>query len=118
MIKKFNWKETKKSVFFEKKKKNITLIAKKNIEFLKHNSNQLNKKSRVCIHKNDKERIHEMIVFHKKGSYVRPHKHLNKLESFFIISGEVTLVIFDKKGIPIKKIDMGDIILEKYFFIK
>ena len=52
MIKKFNWKETKKSVFFEKKKKNITLIAKKNIEFLKHNSNQLNKKSRVCIHKN------------------------------------------------------------------
>ena len=55
------------------------------------------------VNKNDKERIHEMIVFHKKGSYVRPHKHLNKLESFFIISGEVTLVIFDKKGIPIKK---------------
>ena len=118
MIKKFNWKETKKSVFFEKKKKNITLIAKKNIEFLKHNSNQLNKKSRVCIHKNDKERIHEMIVFHKKGSYVRPHKHLNKLESFFIISGEATLVIFDKKGIPVKKIDMGDYHSGKIFFIK
>ena len=118
MIKKFNWKETKKSVFFEKKKKNITLIAKKNIEFLKHNSNQLNKKSRVWIHKNDKERIHEMIVFHKKGSYVRPHKHLNKLESFFIISGEVTLVIFDKKGIPIKKIDMGDYHSGKIFFYK
>ena len=44
MIKKFNWKETKKSVFFEKKKKKITLIAKKNLEFLKRNSNQQNKK--------------------------------------------------------------------------
>ena len=118
MIKKFNWKETKKSVFFEKKKKKITLITKKNIEFLKHNSNQLNKKSRVCIHENDKERIHEMIVFHKKGSYVRPHKHLNKLESFFIISGEVTLVIFNKKGIPIKKLDMGDYHSGKIFFYK
>ena len=118
MIKKFNWKETKKSVFFEKKKKKITLITKKNIEFLKHNSNQLNKKSRVCIHENDKERIHEMIVFHKKGSYVRPHKHLNKLESFFIISGEVTLVIFNKKGIHIKKLDMGDYHSGKIFFYK
>ena len=118
MKKKFNWKERKKSVFFEKKKEDIILLTKKSLEFLKKNKNQKNNKSRVCLHKNDRENIHEMIVFHKKDSYVRPHKHLNKLESFFIIRGEVTLVIFNEKGRPIKKIEMGDYFSGKIFFYK
>ena len=118
MAKKINWKETKRSVFFEKRKSEITLISKKSLEFLKKNKNQKNNKSRICIHKNDRENIHEMMVFHKKGSYVRPHKHLNKLESFFVISGEVTLVVFNTKGIPMKKIEMGDYFSGKIFFYK
>ena len=118
MIKKVNWQERKKSVFFEKKKSKIILISKKSLDFLKKNKNQKNNKSRVCIHKNDKENIHEMIVFHKKGSYVRPHKHFNKLESFFVISGEITLLIFNSKGKPMKKIEMGDYSSGKIFFYK
>tara|TARA_Y100001958_G_C21134915_1_gene475254 strand:- start:271 stop:804 length:534 start_codon:yes stop_codon:yes gene_type:complete len=119
MIKKtFKWKESKKSVFFEKEKEVITLLNKKNLEFLKKTKNQKNNKSRVCLHKSDRENIHEMIVFHKKGSYVRPHKHLNKLESFFIISGEVILVIFNKNGKPVQKIEMGDYNSGKTFFYK
>ena len=118
MINKVFWKEPKKSIFFQKNKNNIVLISKRNLEFLKKSKNQKNKKSRICIHSSDKENIHEMMVFHKRDAYVRPHKHLNKLESFFVISGEITLVIFNAFGRPIKKIEMGDYFSGKIFFYK
>ena len=29
-----------------------------------------------------------MFIYHSKGAYIRPHKHLNKEESFHLISGD------------------------------
>ena len=118
MMNKSIWKESERSVFFQKKRNSIIFLSKRNLEFLKKNKNQKNNKSRICIHINDKKKIHEMIVFNKKGAYVRPHKHLNKLESFFVIYGEVTLIIFNASGKPLKKIEMGDYSSGKNFYYK
>ena len=59
-----------------------------------------------------------MVVFHKKNAYVRPHKHLNKTESFQVMKGDVTLIIFNNYGKPIKKVDMGEYASGKIFYYK
>ncbi|OUV61116.1 MAG: hypothetical protein CBC82_07180 [Cellvibrionales bacterium TMED122] len=113
-----NWKQKPKSVFFSKKKEKLFLINLKKLNLLKLKKNQKDLKSRICVHNNNNDLIHEMFVFHKKGAYVRPHKHLVKLESFMILDGEVELVIFSDKGKIIKKINMGAPKSGKPFFYK
>lgn len=113
-----NWKEKERSVFFKKDKSDIFFLKNKDLFFLKKSTNQKDLKSRICVHDNDKKLIHEMFVFHKKGAYVRPHKHLNKLESFLIIKGKIKLIIFNNNGKVLKKISMSDHSSELPFFYK
>ena len=47
------------------------------------------KRIRLCAHKSVDENIHEMLIVHEKSCYVRPHKHINKVESFHIIINRI-----------------------------
>jgi len=113
-----NLKKVAKSVYYSKKDKDYLLVSKKDISFIKAKKRLLNSKSRICTHSKITEKIHEMLIFHKKNSYVRPHKHLNRLESFHLISGEIYLIIFNDKGKPTKVIEMGDYSTGKIFYYR
>ena len=63
---------------------------------------------RLCAHENAESKVHEMLIVHAKGCYVRPHKHLNKDESFHIIEGEVDVVLLDEAGRVEEVIRMGE----------
>ena len=67
-----------------------------------------NKCFRLCSHGNKNELVHEMVIAHKKGAYIRPHKHLRKPESLLIISGEADYLLFSEKGKLVRRIEMGD----------
>ena len=56
------------------------------------------KKIRLCAHPNVEDHVHEMIIVQARGTYVRPHKHLNKSESFHMIEGQLKLVFFEESG--------------------
>jgi len=77
-----------------------------------------NNKIRICTHKSINDDIHEMIIVHHKDYYVRPHKHLNKAESFHIIDGEVNIIIFDDNGGIIKIIKMGNYLSGNKFYYR
>lgn len=49
-----------------------------------------------------------MFIVHKKGAYIRPHKHLSKSESLHVMEGTAYLVVFDDKGEITEIIEMGD----------
>lgn len=66
------------------------------------------KRVRLCSHKNIDENIHEMLIVHTRDTYVRPHKHLNKIESFTIIEGEADVILFDEEGNVVETIKMGE----------
>jgi cupin fold WbuC family metalloprotein len=70
--------------------------------------NSSRQQSRLCTHINEDDNVHEMIIVHKKDMYVRPHKHINKMESLHIIEGEVDLVLFDENGVVKEVITLGD----------
>lgn len=61
------------------------------------------KRARICAHKSSNSTIQEMIIVINRGSYVRPHRHRNKCESFHLIDGAADIVIFEDDG-SIKKI--------------
>jgi len=56
------------------------------------------KRARICLHKGADEPIHEMLIVLARGVYIRPHRHLNKTESFHLLEGRATVVFFDDKG--------------------
>jgi cupin fold WbuC family metalloprotein len=73
---------------------------------------------RICSHSSIDDKVHEMIIFHSKGTYVPPHKHLGKCESFHLISGEIDCVIFNNEGTITKTFPMGDYSSGKTFYYR
>jgi cupin fold WbuC family metalloprotein len=71
---------------------------------------------RFCSHKTSEETTQEMFIVHPQGAYVRPHKHLNKIESMMVLQGEVDYVTFDDEGKVTNKISMGDFSSGKTFY--
>ena len=65
-------------------------------------------RARLCMHEDSDAPLHEMLIVHSKGCYVRPHKHLNKSESFHIVEGEVDVVLLNEAAEIKEVIRMGD----------
>lgn len=65
------------------------------------------KRIRVCAHRGTEDALHEMFIIHGKNAYVRPHKHLGKPESLYVIEGTADVVIFDEEGNVRDAIPMG-----------
>lgn len=75
-------------------------------------------RTRLCAHGRLEDPLHEMIIALKRGSYVRPHRHEGKSESFHIIEGEGSLVLFTDSGSVTDWIALGDFASGKAFFTR
>ena len=71
---------------------------------------------RYCSHSSDQDALHEMFIVHPRDAYVRPHKHLDKIESMLVIDGEVDYIMFDDNGKVDNIIKMGDFKTNKPFY--
>ena len=58
---------------------------------------------RICMHTNDSADIHEMLMIHTKPTQVGPLKQLKTSLSYHIIEGELTIELYDEKGIKLKE---------------
>ena len=74
-------------------------VDRKIIDFIIQDSekNQF-KRSRICTHQNSKSKLHEMFISIQRDSYIRPHKHLKKDESYFLLKGNLDIIIFNHNG--------------------
>ena len=77
----------------------IATIGSAEIAFLRRKVAD-NPKGRVRIncHQNNSDLLHEMMIAVRPDSYIQPHKHPGKNESFHIIYGAVDIVIFEDDG--------------------
>ena len=77
-------------------KKNISSFNNVDLDELKLLAkNDPDKRARICLHKDDSELVHEMIIVIYEGSEIIPHRHIDKSESYHIIEGELKIVFFD-----------------------
>ncbi len=65
------------------------------------------RRARLCLHSGPEDRLHEMVIAFCRDSYVRPHRHRGKNESFHMIEGELDVVFFDDSGRVARRVRMG-----------
>src|SRR5579864_1112978 len=98
---------------------NIVKINSQDISKLKNTVLETkNKRVRICAHQNSDDVLHEMLIVIAKSSYVRPHKHINKSESFHMIEGQLDVIIFDDEGNILEIIPMGNPASGENFFYR
>jgi len=77
----------------------IVRLGGEEIAFLKHQAQiSPRKRARICAHKSSDDALHEMVIVISADSYIHPHRHVGKAESFHIIEGEVDVAVFDDDG--------------------
>jgi len=97
----------------------IVRVSRKEIEFLKERNKGTSRgRIRLCAHPNNDDPLHEMFIVLAKETYIRPHKHLAKSESFHVLEGIADVVLFDDSGNLIEIIEMGDFASGHNFFYR
>jgi cupin fold WbuC family metalloprotein len=64
-------------------------------------------RARICAHKKPTDTLHEMLIGIRADSYIRPHRHHNKVESFHLVEGAAEIVIFDEDGTLMDVIELS-----------
>jgi cupin fold WbuC family metalloprotein len=86
----------------------IVKVGQEKLAFLKREAaTNHRKRARICAHKTNDDAIHEMLIAISAKSYIHPHKHLGKSESFHIVDGIVDVVVFDDEGEIVEIIELG-----------
>jgi cupin fold WbuC family metalloprotein len=64
-------------------------------------------RARICAHCTIADPLHEMLIALVSGRYIRPHAHQGKSESFHMIEGGLTIVLFDDAGAIRRLVDLS-----------
>lgn len=97
----------------------IVKVERCQIELLKARAaSTTRKRIRLCAHRDVNDALQEMLIVLTHQTYVRPHKHLAKAESFHVIEGTCDVVIFDDAGTAIEVIQMGPYASGRTFYYR
>ena len=97
----------------------IVRLGAEQITFLKQQALSSNRKrARICTHRSNDDALHEMLIAIAAESYICPHKHTRKVESFHIIEGLVDVVVFDDAGAIVDVVELGDFSTGKNFYYR
>ena len=75
-------------------------------------------RARLCAHAGPADPLHEMLICLAHSTYVRPHRHAGKSESFHVIEGELDVVVFEESGGIREVIPLGSYESGKVFFYR
>lgn len=94
-------------------------VGTQEINFLeKEVSNSEKGRVRLCVHKSNEDRMHEMFISFTGDNYVRPSKHLGKDESLHVLKGEADYVFFDASGGVTDVVPLGVYESERQFYCR
>ncbi len=87
-------------------------------EVVRRGTTNARKRARLCAHPGPEDRLHEMLIVLDQGTYIRPHRHAGKAESFHIIEGELDVVVFHDDGTIREVVRMGPYGIGKTFYYR
>ena len=68
----------------------VVCLAAADVERVREQSlRSARQRARICAHPVTDDPLHEMIICLNRGTYIRPHRHAGKSESFHMIEGEL-----------------------------
>lgn len=70
------------------------------VEFLKEKACTTPlRRARLCAHPTPEADQHDMVIASHRDTYVTPHRHRSKSESFLIVEGEADILLFSEDGV-------------------
>jgi len=86
----------------------IVRFGDEEIAFLKRQArSNARKRARIRAHRPNDDPLHEMMIAILSTSYIHPHRHVDKSESFHIVEGDVDIAVFDESGTILDVIQLG-----------
>ena len=76
------------------------------------------RRARYCFHEHHADPVHEMVIAFRRDSYVSPHRHRRKTESFHVVRGELAVVFLDDAGELTGRLVLGAPGSDKPFFYR
>lgn len=77
----------------------VVRLDARSVGFIRNRAvNNARGRARICAHKNASDPLHEMLIAMRHDSYIRPHRHLTKVESFHLVEGAADIVILTDVG--------------------
>lgn len=97
----------------------VVWATRENIEFLKQRAAENPRgRARLCTHPDGEDPIHEMLVVLTRENYLHPHIHPGNIESFHLIEGLMTVVLFREDGSVLESVPMGDLKSGRAFYYR
>ncbi len=97
----------------------IVRAGAQQVAFLKQQAELSSRgRARICAHRSNHDRVHEMLIAISADSYIHPHKHPNKVESFHVIEGSVDVVVFEDDGAIADVVELGDTSSGRAFYYR
>jgi cupin fold WbuC family metalloprotein len=94
-------------VFYTKEA--FVLADAMSVDFLREQARSTElKRARLCAHPDPFAEQHDMLIASHRDTYVTPHRHLSKTESFLVIEGEADILLFEADGQLTDVIAMSD----------
>jgi cupin fold WbuC family metalloprotein len=76
------------------------------------------RRARFCAHLSPDAEQHDMLIVSHRDTYVTPHRHFNKSETFVLLEGEAEIILFDADGAVEETIKMGPPASGRPFFYR
>src|ERR1700730_13360945 len=69
------------------------------VELLKDAARSIpRRRARFCAPTSPSPEQHDMLIASHRETYVAPHRHLDRSESFLIVEGSADILLFDERG--------------------
>ncbi len=83
-------------------------VSLEEIDDLKQTARTAEKRrARICLHPANEHTLHEMLIVLHRETLIAPHRHLTKCESFLVLEGLLTILLFDEIGAVAHRVQLG-----------
>jgi cupin fold WbuC family metalloprotein len=78
------------------------------VDFLKRAASTTpRRRARFCAHPAADSDQHDMLIVSHRDTYIAPHRHFEKSETFTVLEGDVDVILFDEQGGVTEFVTMG-----------
>lgn len=86
----------------------LTAISDSDLEALKAEARRTSKKrARLCAHPGPEALQQDMVIALAGATYIRPHLHRDRAETFHVVEGLAQLLIFSDDGTVTSRLSLG-----------
>jgi cupin fold WbuC family metalloprotein len=76
----------------------IVTVAQADLDELRRRTRREGRSQRLLLHPGIDDELHEMLIVHPRGIYVRPHLMARSSKTYMMVEGEMAMVLFGDDG--------------------